>query len=103
MTTVDERRTTPRKRTLRSAKIVYGDYRYTLDCVIRDVGDGGARLRSAHAADAPNEFHLFDAGQLQKAAVQWRRGDEMGVRFVGDPVVIHESHDPRLQRFRFMT
>lgn len=97
------RRITQRRRTLRAAKIVFGDFRYTLDCIIRDRGDDGARVRCANGSDAPDEFYLFDSGQLQKVEVRWRRNDEMGLHFLGEPILVHESQDPRLSRFRFMS
>jgi len=103
MTNVDDRRIAHRKRTLRAAKIVFGDYRYTIDCVIRDRSETGARIRSPNATDAPNDFYLFEAGQLLKCHVAWRRGDEMGLHFEGEPISVHESADPRLSRFRFIS
>jgi hypothetical protein len=102
MTTADERRTEQRKRTLRAARIVYGDFRYTLDCVVRDRTDSGARLRCENHSDAPNDFYVFDSGNLQRAEVAWRRGNEIGIRFVAPAISVHESSDPRHARFKFM-
>lgn len=102
MSTAENRRNETRRRTLRSARIVYGDFRYTLDCVIRDKTEAGARLRCDFHADAPNDFFVFDSGTLQRAEVAWRRGNEIGIQFVGEPISIHESHDPRHARFKFV-
>lgn len=101
---MEERRNILRKRALKSAKIVFGDYRYTYDCVIRDVGGGGMRVRCDHMDEVPEDFYLFDQfnGTIQQAAVVWRKGREMGLRLAGEPVQVHTSGDPRLQRFKFL-
>ncbi len=99
---VDERRGGTRKRTLRAAKIVYGDFRYTLDCVIRDRSETGARIRCANSGDAPAAFYLFETPMLLRADIAWRRGDELGIRFTGETINVLESVDPRLNRFKFL-
>lgn len=99
-----ERRRLPRRRALKACKAVYGDFRYTIDCVVRDLTPDGARLRADAAMEIPDDFYLFDGGEgrLQRAEVIWRTGNELGVRFVGTPIAIHESTDPRHARFRYM-
>lgn len=100
----DERRDNTRKRTLKSAKIVFGDFRYTYDCVIRDVSGTGLRVRCAHADEVPDEFYLFDQseGSLQKGTAAWRRNGEIGIHLIGERISIHESNDPRHARFKFL-
>jgi hypothetical protein len=34
--------------------------------------------------------------------VVWRTARDLGVRFLGEPVNVHTSGDPKLARFRFM-
>lgn len=100
----DERRIDSRRRTLRAAKIVYGDYRYVVDCVIRDTSTTGMRLRCSHATEVPRDFFLFDPAEqtLRKAEVMWRHEDDLGITFTGEPVNIYANNDPRFARFRFM-
>lgn len=104
MSSVDERRGAPRKRTLKAAKIVFGDFRYTIDCVVRDLNKGGARLRCPAPGDAPSEFYLLDVteGTLLKSEVAWRKDSELGIRFTGEVLSVHASSDPRLARFKFV-
>lgn len=101
---MEERRQIPRKRALKSAKIVFGDFRYTYDCVIRDVGGPGVRVRCDHSEEVPEDFYLFDLfnGTIQHAAVVWRKGRELGLQLDGDAIQVHGSSDPRLQRFKFV-
>lgn len=99
-----EQRNGVRRRTLRAAKIVYGDYRYIVDCVVRDASPEGMRIRCDYVREIPQDFFIFDPTEqtLRKAEVMWRRENELGLHFNGDPVNIHQSNDPRHARFRFM-
>lgn len=99
-----EQRNGLRRRTLRAAKIVYGDYRYIVDCVVRDTSPGGMRIRCDHAHEIPQDFFIYDPTEqsLRRAEVMWRRENELGLQFTADAIYIHESHDPRHARFRFM-
>ncbi|WP_075217842.1 hypothetical protein [Mongoliimonas terrestris] len=101
---MDNRRTNLRKRTLKGGKIVFGDFRYTFDCVVRDVSDEGARLKCDHVAETPDTFYLFDPSDhsLRHAVVRWRTEREIGIVFDGAPIDIYASNDPRLARFRHL-
>ena len=100
----DERRTLLRRRTLKAGKIVFGDYRYTLDCTIRNVSDTGVQIRCNTPHDVPAEFVLFDVsdGTLQKVEVIWRSDRDFGLRYAAEAISIHESQDPRHYRFKFI-
>ena len=99
-----ERRTKPRRRTIQGAKIVYGDYRYVIDCVVRDISSEGARIRVPSVAEVPDSFLLFDgrSGDLTPAVTRWRSEGEIGLQFTGEPVNVHSTQDARLARFRYM-
>lgn len=101
----ENKRGEARRRTLKSAKVVFGDYRYVIDCTMRDVSPTGARLKvGAAVSEVPTEFHLFDLSDrsIRRASVVWREGKEIGVRFDSEPVPVHDASDPRLARFRYM-
>lgn len=104
MTMEANRRTTARKRTLKGAKVAFGDFRFTYDCVVRNVSPEGAMVRCAHASEVPDDFHLYDPSEqtLQRAEVVWRTDRDLGIHFLGDAVSIHGSNDPRHARFRFL-
>ncbi|ODN71886.1 hypothetical protein A6302_00818 [Methylobrevis pamukkalensis] len=101
---MDERRNDQRRRTIRAGKIVYGSYRYVLDCMVREISPTGARLRVEGAEEVPGEFMLYDMSDavMQPVTVIWRKGKDVGVTFHGEAVSVHDSQDPRLARFRFM-
>lgn len=99
-----EQRSAERKRVLLTGKIVYGDYRFVVDCIIRDMSKTGVRVKSENPQDIPDEFYLFvkaDA-KLYPAHAIWKRGKEIGVEFVGEPINLVTTKDPRLNRFAYM-
>jgi hypothetical protein len=79
----DERRSTPRQKTLLAGKVVYGANRFVGDCALRDLSAGGARLSFADPAGIPDSFelHLSSRGSAFRAEVRWRKGRQIGVKF----------------------
>jgi hypothetical protein len=80
-----ERRRSPRLPLHRAAKIKLGVGILAHDCVVIDVSDSGVRLHVA-GFDVPDEFLLLLSGdgvvRESKYKVVWRRGHELGARFV---------------------
>ena len=79
-----ERRQTRRIRSLKEGKVVLDDWR-TIDCVIREMSDGGARLEFPTVANLPVEFRLLvvSTNTLAPAARVWQRGSRAGIKFTG--------------------
>lgn len=77
-----ERRQSRRHRVFKGAKIVVGPS--TFDCTIRDMSDGGARLRVPESFAAPAQFDLriSDSGEQRRVAVRWQVGIDLGVQFL---------------------
>jgi two-component system cell cycle response regulator len=73
-----------RKATLLPARII-SDGR-SMECAVRDVSAGGARLRVAEPGAVPAEFQLIfqQTGEFRRAKVRWRRGQYVGVAFLED-------------------
>ncbi len=81
----DEKRGTPRQRTLKGARIVVSDGFSTLDCQVRNLSETGARLRVASVVGIPDSFELrLDDGRIFQCRTAWRKSDEIGVSFVSD-------------------
>ncbi len=79
-----ERRKSPRGRAYLGARIEF-DNRSTMDCLIRDLSDDGAKLAACSGNVAlPDRFHVFVAKHCAhyEALTVWRRQDEMGVRLL---------------------
>jgi hypothetical protein len=57
--------------------------RSTIDCIVHDLTNHGARLQFSSTAELPDEFHLtFDSGHtLRKCRVAWQTLTNVGVSF----------------------
>src|SRR4051812_41856342 len=88
-------RVAPRMRTLIAAKISFNNGQSTLDCLIRNLSDTGAKLIVSAAIALPDSFDLLIAQKsvTRRVRIVWRRGEEMGVRFDED-TPRSESGDP---------
>lgn len=78
-----ERRQTPRLRSLLGARACYNQRRSTLDCVVRNISDGGAMIVVTETVLLPADFDL-EIAQRQRcyhAHVRWRTGTKVGVSF----------------------
>lgn len=77
----EEARSSLRTRSLRTGKVVFGSFQYSRDCVIRDVSEGGVRIRIDDPDSIPGEFWLLDIRKFAaiKATVKWRKGNELGL------------------------
>lgn len=78
-----ENRLQPRRNTMIVATIVYDGGRSRLDCVVRNLSEGGAKLEFATVRGIPNNFDLMVPGHRpQPCRVAWRALKEMGVQFL---------------------
>jgi PilZ domain len=82
-----ERRKARRFRTLKGARILMLDqWGRTVECIVRDLSNGGARLAPA-TVRVPDRFQImFEASRLvRQCRVVWRRETEVGVAFLAHP------------------
>lgn len=78
-----ERRQTPRLRSLLGARACYNQRRATLDCVVRNISEGGALIVVPETVLLPPDFEL-EIAQRQccyQAHMRWRTGTRIGVSF----------------------
>src|SRR5438477_11874711 len=78
-----ERRQAARKRSLLQGRVYYNHRRSSVDCLVRDISERGAKLVFGETVAIPDvlELHLPGKEELHRVVVQWRRGAEMGVDF----------------------
>ncbi|MER2268535.1 PilZ domain-containing protein [Methylobacterium oxalidis] len=81
---MQERRRTPRRRSYIGATIVFNNRCSTIDCLIRDISDDGARLIFSDTVNAPEQFDLVinKMGETRRAQMAWRQADQAGVTFL---------------------
>ena len=74
-----------RRTVIKGARIVFNDRQSTLNCRVRDVTAGGARLDLLTQQLLPHEFELQMAGNpARRCGLRWARGTFVGVRFLPD-------------------
>ncbi|SEQ83867.1 two-component system, cell cycle response regulator [Faunimonas pinastri] len=81
----DEQRRLPRRRVLKQGRIVLEE-RGTIDCVIRDVNEKGARIRFNGPIALPDTFiflNISDQTQIP-ARRAWQRSLDAGIQFTGE-------------------
>ena len=82
-----EKRAARRQRVLKDGKVVLPNQASVVDCTIRDMSPTGARLVCLDQQAVPDSFALVTVSSrlMCEVTVRWRRGDAIGVEFVGEP------------------
>ncbi|MCF6322438.1 MAG: PilZ domain-containing protein [Rhizobiaceae bacterium] len=79
-----EKRICHRPRQFKGARILIGWENSTIDCILRDITDAGARLQLSFQFCVPNKFDLVVVRANDKfgCEIVWRQGNDIGVKFV---------------------
>jgi hypothetical protein len=79
----EERRNIARHRTFLQGRVLFNNRRSSVDCIIRELTDEGARLSFNDPVGVPHAFELYipNRDQTFRAEIAWNHGDEMGVTF----------------------
>ncbi len=82
-----DKRRALRRRVLKGAIAAFNDRHCSVACTVRDISSTGARLRTEGSVNIPDTFELLIEldGTEADCEVVWRKGDEVGVRFIGAP------------------
>lgn len=78
-----EKRPATRIRTIMNGRIMFNNRSATLDCLVRNLSETGAKLEVSGAVTVPERFELDipRKGVRRRARMVWRREGEMGVAF----------------------
>jgi hypothetical protein len=81
-----EKRKAARLRTLLGAVIAFNDRASTMNCQVRNLSAGGAKVTFSNTAVVPERFDLKIAHKERsfRARMIWRAPDEAGVAFLGE-------------------
>src|SRR5215469_4905006 len=91
----------PRKRTLFKGVISYGqDCEFTIDCVIADFSEAGARVQIQPGPPIPTDVYLVHSREraAYEANVAWRRNNNLGLKFVAR----HDLENPTTEVLRML-
>ena len=80
----EQRRRTPRQKSFLRGCIYFNNRRSSVECLIRDISDKGARILISTGVNIPNSVELYipQKDQTLRARVEWRQEDEIGLAFV---------------------
>lgn len=86
MESVEQRRVSPRSRTLLEGHIIYNNRLSRMECTVRDLSETGARIVFAQPVKVPAQFELQIPKRklVRQAQVMWYDGQNHGVMFVED-------------------
>ena len=91
-----ERRSSARQKSFLQGRIYFNNRRSSVDCLIRDYSETGAKLKFSETVAVPEAIELYipNKEEIHRARVQWRSGDEMGIAFgeeVRSPSVVQDA------------
>ena len=88
-----DHRSATRARSFLKAQIRFNNGMSTMDCIIRDLSDGGARLEISDSVAIPSSFDLYipKKDETRRASVHWRTAEQVGVAF-------HDASDVKIER-----
>ena len=80
---MEERRSVSRQKSFLQGRILFNNRRTTVDCLIRDFSEIGARLNFDRMISLPDVVELFIPvkDETRRAKIIWRNADEVGVSF----------------------
>ncbi|APX85166.1 pilus assembly protein PilZ [Methylorubrum extorquens] len=80
---ISEKRQEPRKRTFLKGRIHFNKGASSMDCLVRDFSEMGARLELSETNTLPETFDLYIPQKeiTLRSNLRWRRGDAVGVAF----------------------
>ncbi len=72
-----------RVRTLLKARLIFDDGLRSVECLVRDLSEGGARLQVGSSAVLPDRFDLYmpKKHETRHARLKWRTSEEIGIAF----------------------
>jgi hypothetical protein len=97
----EELRASRRKRTLLRGKLAYGAGAFSVDCVISDLSETGARVQVEQGATFPEQVYLIHlrARTAYESKVVWRRDNFAGLEF-GTAHDLESAAAPELKLMR---
>ena len=80
---MQDRRKSTRRRSYIGGQIAFNQRSSLMDCLVRNISGGGAKLVFTNTVTVPQEFDLsMQNARTFRARVIWRRADEAGVAFL---------------------
>jgi hypothetical protein len=83
---MNERRVSARQKSFLQGRIFFNNRRSSVDCLVRDISEHGAKLKFSETIAVPEvvELYIPNKDETHRARIQWRWGEEVGVAFDSD-------------------
>ena len=98
---MNEHRNAERTRTFLKGRIEYSNGQVSMECLIRDLSESGARVAVSESVTLPEQFRLFipKTNRWMNARTRWRRGGVIGVLLDADAVEVPNAAggDPKMR------
>jgi PilZ domain len=78
---VHERRASQRRRTLKTAHIILSERAPKIECAVRNMSNGGAKLVVSTTYGIPDAFQVRMGGILRACHTVWKTETEIGIAF----------------------
>jgi hypothetical protein len=90
---MNERRRLARHKTFITGRIYFNNRLSSMDCIVRDITDRGARLEASESVALPDAFelHLPNKDEHFFARVEWRKANHLGVSWGVDQAARQRS------------
>jgi hypothetical protein len=77
-----DRRTLVRHKTFIKGRIYFNNGLSSMDCIVRDLTEGGSRLEVSETVALPDVFELYlpNKDEYFHARVEWRKANSLGIR-----------------------
>lgn len=94
-----ERRALPRHKTFIKGRIYFNNRLASMDCIIRDVTEKGARLEFSENVTLPEVFELYvpNKDEYFQAHVEWRKANNIGITWRLEDLPSARTEEPRVQ------
>jgi hypothetical protein len=81
-----ERRVLVRHKTFIKGRIYFNNRLSSVDCIVRDMTERGARLQVPESVAVPDAFEISlpNKDEQYRAQAQWRKGDQIGVSWMSE-------------------
>jgi hypothetical protein len=78
-----ERRSVSRQKSFLQGRVFFNNRRTSIDCLVRDITEHGARLKFPSMTSTPDvvELYIPNKDETFRVKVEWRNANEIGVGF----------------------
>jgi len=84
---VEVARRSERVKSFLRAQIIFNNHLSTVDCIVKNISQHGARVALDETVTIPNQFelHIPQKGKTYRARMAWRDSGAIGVEFIEEP------------------